>query len=286
MKKYRALLAPTFAAIGLALGLALATAMPTQAEVVCDPDKIGDGRCDPEAPAKTMDDGAAAAGDLPVDAIRQIIRDYLLEQPELLIEVQQALQAKRDAAAAQQAQQAIHRHRDEIYSDPEAPVAGNLDGAIVLVEFFDYRCGYCRRVKPTLETLIAENEDLRLVFKEFPILGPESTLAARAALASRAQGLYEPFHWALMSADGPFDLDHILVVARSVGLDDERLARDMEEPAIDTLIDRNAVLASALGIRGTPAFVVGDRMIGGALPIAEFRAAIADARLALQQGAE
>ena len=283
MKKLRTLLARTLAATALALGLALAAAMPAQAEVVCDPDKIEDGRCDPADPAKSMEgDAGAAAGDLPVDAIRQIVRDYLLEQPELLIEVQQALQAKRDAEAAQQAQQAIQLYSDEIFSDPEAPVAGNPEGAIVLVEFFDYRCGYCRRVKPTLETLLAENGDLRLVLKEFPILGPESTLAARAALASRAQGLYEPFHWALMGADGPFDLDHILAVARSVGLDDERLARDMEEPAIDTLIDRNAVLASALAIRGTPAFVIGDRMIRGALPIGQFRTAIADARQALQ----
>ena len=196
-------------------------------------------------------------------------------------EAQQALQAKRDAEAAALADQAIQRHRDEIYSDPEAPVAGNPEGAIVLVEFFDYRCGYCRRVGPTLETLLAENDDLRLVFKEFPILGPESMLAARAALAARAQGLYEPFHWALLGADGPFDLDHILGLARSVGLDDERLARDMEDPAVDALIDRNAVLANVLGIRGTPAFVVGDRMIRGALPIAQFRTAIADARQAL-----
>ena len=283
MKKFRTLFARTLVATGVALGLALAAAMPAQAEVVCDPDKIEDGRCDPAAPTKTTDGGdAASSGDLPVEAIRQIIRDYLLEQPELLIEVQQALQAKRDAETALQAQQAIQIYSDEIFSDPEAPVAGNPEGAIVLVEFFDYRCGYCRRVKPTLETLLAENDDLRLVFKEFPILGPESTLAARAALASRAQGLYEPFHWALMSTDGPFDLDHILAVARSVGLDDERLARDMEEPAIDTLIDRNAVLASALAIRGTPAFVVGDRMIRGALPIGQFRTAIADARQALQ----
>ena len=287
MKTYRTLLARTLAATALALGLALAAAMSAQAEVVCDPEAIEDGRCDPADPARSTDDGAAAAaGDLPVDAIRQIVRDYLLEQPELLIEVQQALQAKRDAEAAQQAQQAIQIYSDEIFSDPEAPVAGNPEGAIVLVEFFDYRCGYCRRVKPTLETLLAENDDLRLVFKEFPILGPESTLAARAALASRAQGLYEPFHWALMGADGPFDLDHILAVARSVGLDDERLARDMEEPAIDTLIDRNAMLASTLAIRGTPAFVIGDRMIRGALPIEAFRTAIADARQALASGTQ
>ena len=119
----------------------------------------------------------------------------------------------------------------------------------------------------TIQRHECRNDDLRLVFREFPILGPESTLAARAALASRAQGLYEPFHWALLGADGPFDLDHILAVARSVGLDAERLARDMEDPALDALIERNAILANALGVRGTPAFVIGDGMIRGALPL-------------------
>ena len=112
------------------------------------------------------------------------------------------------------------------------------------------------------------------------MLGPESAVAARAALASRAQGLYWPFHWALLGMDGPFDLDHILAVARSVGLDAERLARDMEDASLDALIERNAILANALGVRGTPAFVIGDGMIRGALPLKQFRAAIADARVA------
>ena len=120
-------------------------------------------------------------------------------------------------------------------------------------------------MKPTLETLLAENDDLRLVYKEFPILGPKSTTAAHAALAARNQGNYEAFQWALMEADGPFDLAHILAVARSVGLDDKLLARDMEEPALDALIERNAVLANVLGIRGSPGFVIGEQVIGGAI---------------------
>ena len=272
------MLARTLAATGVALALTLA-AGPAPAEVVCDPESAEVGACDPGAAASAP---TAAAHDLPVDAIRQIIREYLIEHPEVLIEAQQALQAKRAAGEAEQARQAIQLHRDEIFSDPEAPVAGNPDGAITLVEFFDYRCGYCRRVKPTLEALLAENDDLRLVFKEFPILGPESTQAAQAALAARGQGNYEAFHWALMETDGPFDLDHILEVARSVGLDDERLAQDMEEPDLYTLIDRNAVLARTLGIGGTPAFVIGDRVIGGAIPLEQFRAVIAAARQALQ----
>ena len=102
----------------------------------------------------------------------------------------------------------------------------------------------------------------------------------RAALATRAQGHYEAIHGKLLGADGPFDLDHILAVANSVGLDAERLARDMEDPSLDAAIERNAIFANALGVRGTPAFVIGDGMIRGALPLEHFRAAIADARVA------
>ena len=273
-----------------ALAIAVAATGPARAETVCDTGKAEDGRCDPgvAAAGTVAQDSAAStaeAHDLPVEAIRRIIRDYLLEHPEVLIEAQQVLVAKREAEEAEQERRAIQSHRAELISDPEAPVAGNPDGSITLVEFFDYRCGYCRRVKPTVEALLAENDDLRVVYKEFPILGPESTLAAHAALASRAQDGYGPFHAALMEAEGAFDRAQILAVARSVGLDDERLARDMEEPAIAALIQRNALLADALGIRGTPAFVIGDRLVGGALPLAEFRTIVADARLALREDA-
>ena len=133
----------------------------------------------------------------------------------------------------------------------------------------------------TIQRYECRNDDLRLVFRELPILGLESAVASRAAArASRAQGLCEPFRWAPLGADGPFDLDHILAVARSVGLDAERLARDMEAPALDAPIERNAILANTLGVRGMPAFVIGDGMIRRALPLEQFRAAIADARIA------
>ena len=105
-------------------------------------------------------------------------------------------------------------------------------------------------------------------------------MASRAALASRAQGLYEPIHRALLVAASPFDLDHIPGAACTVGLDAERLVRAMEVPSLDVLIERSAILANALGVRGTPAFVIGDDMIRGALPQQQFRAAIADARVA------
>ena len=132
----------------------------------------------------------------------------------------------------------------------------------------------------TIQRHECRNDDPRFVFREFPIPGPESTIAARAALASRAQGLYEPFHWAPLGADSPFDFDHIVAVACSVGLDAERIARDTEDPSLDALIERNAILANALGVRRAPVFVIGDDMIRGASPVEQFRAAIADARVA------
>ena len=129
----------------------------------------------------------------------------------------------------------------------------------------------------TIQRHECRNDDPRLVFREFPILGPESMLASREAPASRAQGLYELSHSALLGASGPFDLDHILAAARFVGLNAERLARDREDPALDAPIERNAILAIALGVRGTPALVIGDDMIRGALPPDQFRVAIAEA---------
>ena len=280
-------LARALAAAGLTLAIAVAAGAPAGAEVLCDTDKAEAGECDPGPAAGAATEGAGAgaaiAADLPVEAIRQIVRDYLLEHPEILAEAEQVLAARRAAQEAEGERNAIRAHRAALLADPEAPVGGNPDGAITMVEFFDYRCGYCRRVTPTLETLIAENDDLRIVYKEFPILGIESLEAARAALASRAQGGYLAFHAALMGVDGPFSRDHIMEVARSVGLDDERLARDMDDPAIDGLIEQNILLAQDLGIRGTPAFVIGERLVRGAMPIGRFRAVIADAREALQQ---
>ena len=221
---------------------------------------------------------AFAADDLPVEAIRRIVRDYLVEHPEVLLEAQEALAARRAEREAARSREAIRRHRDELFHDPESPSVGAPAGGLTLVEFFDYRCGHCRRAKPVLDALLAENADLRLIYKEFPILGPDSTLAARAALAARAQGGYGAFHDALMAAEEPLDHARVFATARAVGLDEERLAQDMMDPAIDAALARNAALAEALGIAATPSFVIGERVVRGALALAQFRAIVDDAR--------
>jgi protein-disulfide isomerase len=165
---------------------------------------------------------------------------------------------------ADRTRKALTDQRDALEKDPLAPVAGNPRGDVTVVEFFDYSCGYCKRVAPALEALKAADPNVRVVYKEFPILGPGSVFAARAALAAHRQGKYEPLHRALMQADA---LDEAVVrrLAAEVGLDVARLEKDMEAPEVMQALQGNQQLAAALDIGGTPAFVIGERLVPGAV---------------------
>ncbi|MEX0696252.1 MAG: DsbA family protein [Dongiaceae bacterium] len=174
----------------------------------------------------------------------------------------------------------VAAHRDELLHDPGSPVGGNRGGDVTVVEFFDYRCGYCIAMAPRLETLLEADHGLRFVYKEWPILGPMSEFAARAALAARRQGRYEDFHSALMRLRGRLTEATVFNAARRLGLDPERLRADMKSPEIDRVLRDNRALAAELGITGTPAFVIGDRLVPGAVPLGELKAVIAAARSA------
>jgi protein-disulfide isomerase len=154
-----------------------------------------------------------------------------------------------------------------VFDDPDSPVGGNPKGDVSLVEFFDYRCGYCKQVEPALDALLETDRQLRVVYKEFPVLGPDSVTAARAALASHRQGKYGVFHRAMMATKGQINDTAVFKVAGSVGLDIERLKRDMEAPEIDRMLKANLALAEALNIRGTPGFVVGNEIVPGAISL-------------------
>jgi protein-disulfide isomerase len=167
---------------------------------------------------------------------------------------------------------------DQIFFAEGSPVGGNPDGDVTLVEFFDYNCGYCKRVMPAVEAVAEADPNLRIVYKEFPILSEGSMIAARAALASRAQDLYEPFHEALMGFEGRIGESEVFAIAEGVGLDVEQLREDMGSDAVTAEIAANMDLARALQINGTPAFVVGDQVIPGAVPQAQLESAIAEAR--------
>lgn len=212
------------------------------------------------------------------EALDALVRQYILEHPEVVVEALHRYEQQQRVAEAQRQQQAIVALADRLTADPRDPVIGNARGDVTLVEFFDYRCPYCERMSGTLAQLVEEDQNLRVVMKEFPILSPQSTQAARAALAAARQGKYKAFHFALMAGGGGFTDDEILMVAEQVGLDGERLQRDMQDPAIEAVLRDNHALAEQIGITGTPAFIVGRTLIPGALSLEELRAKIAAAR--------
>jgi protein-disulfide isomerase len=213
-----------------------------------------------------------------LDPFEQRVRQYLLKNPEVIMEALQILQERQRVAEAENLKRAIAEHTEEILKDPAAPVGGNPDGEVTLVGFFDYNCPYCRRVAPTVTELEEADPDLRLIYKEFPILGPGSQFAARAALASRRQGKYVAFHNALMQATEQVAEATVMKVARDVGLDTEQLRADMQDPAIQEAIARNLQLADALGITGTPSFIIGEEIVPGAVDLRTLQSLIARAR--------
>jgi protein-disulfide isomerase len=165
----------------------------------------------------------------------------------------------------------IDRHRQQIYDDPAAPVVGNPQGSTTLVMFFDYRCPYCKKVAPIVEQLVRTDPQVRVIYKELPILGATSLVAAKAALAAERQGKYVEFHRAMMETRGRISQDTVMSVASRVGLDTVRLAHDMADPEISAAIQRNKDLAAALNIRGTPAYVVNSRVERGTGDLQDFR---------------
>ena len=210
--------------------------------------------------------------------IESIIHDYLLQHPEVLIEAMRAAEEKVKTEAGEKAQQALAARRGEIFDDPGTPVGGNPKGDVTLVEFFDYRCPYCKQVQPRLKELLAGDHQLRIAYKEFPILGSVSVAAARAALAAHQQSKYEAFHEAMMAASGQITEDTVYQVAGAVGLDVDRLKRDMSSPQIDAVLKANHALAEALDITGTPGFVIGDQIVPGAIELSSLRDLVAGAR--------
>jgi len=213
-------------------------------------------------------------------AVEEVVREYLRRNPEVLLEAIEAMRAKRDAEQQATVRDSLVSLRGELENDPTSPVGGNPQGNVTIVEFFDYNCPYCKRVLPTVQTLLKTDGNIRYVFKEFPILGPQSVVAARAALAAWKldRDRYVPFHTALMQSRGRLSERKILDVAADSGLDVERLRAAMADPGIDKVLARNAELARALDINGTPAFVIGEKVVPGAVDLETLTALVLEAR--------
>lgn len=217
-------------------------------------------------------------------AFGQRVRAYLLANPQVLEEAIRKLDETRAAEASAIQTKALAANRQALERDPRDPVLGNPDGAVTVVEFFDYRCGYCKAVAPEVLDLVAREGDVRLVLKELPILRDADTgrvgvseRAARVALAAEYQGRYLAVHRGLMAQRGALDDAAIARVVRTAGLDPDALAKAGAADAIDGHLAAVSRLAQSLGVNGTPAFIVGDRVVASA-DLAALRAAIAAAR--------
>lgn len=211
-------------------------------------------------------------------AVEQTIRDYLVSHPDVLLDALKAAQQKDDEQAAERSRRVIAERRKELFGNSNDLVRGNPKGDATIVEFFDYRCPYCKQLEPTLDALLQEDGKLRIVYKEFPILGEASVYAARVALAARKQSKYAEFHGAMMAARGDITDAVVLKVAASVGLDLDRIKADMGGSDIDRIISSNYGLANALSIEGTPGLILGDAVVPGAVDIDTLRKGIAAAR--------
>jgi len=224
--------------------------------------------------------------DLPLDrpldraAIEAIIRAYIKDNPEEIVESVRAHQERQAAAAQAKAEEALASSRGELERDPGTPVAGNPDGDVTLVEFFDYQCGYCKKVFPAIRQLIESDGNLRYVLKEFPILGPDSLTASRAALAvwHLEPERYFAFHSALMEARGSLDEVRVLDIAEDLGLDARAIKAKMQSREVNDAVEGIHTLAETLQIRGTPAFVINGQLIPGAVGLDALKELIAAAR--------
>jgi len=201
--------------------------------------------------------------------VERIVREYLIAHPEVLQEAMTELDKRQTAAEAEKHKTAVKQYSEALFSSPRQVVLGNPDGNVTFVEFFDYNCGYCKRAMDDMLTLLKDDPKLKIVLKEFPVLGPGSVEAARVAVAVRMQDKtgkkYLEFHQKLLGGRGQADKARALAVAKDVGLDMGRLDKDMASPEVKATLEENFKLAEALGLNGTPSYVIGDNVVIGAV---------------------
>ena len=211
------------------------------------------------------------------ESIRQIVHEYIITNPEVIAEALDILRTRQQAEYEARGKVAVEENADALWRHPMSPVSGNVQGDVTVVEFFDYQCGYCKRALPMMEALLESDANVRVIWKELPILGPISEFGAAASMGAQRQDLYLAFHTALMR-EPELSEERVMEIAQTVGLDTARLRQDMTDPAFKAYMMENRALAQRLGIEGTPAFVVGGTLVPGAIGIEQMRQIIAEAR--------
>lgn len=212
------------------------------------------------------------------EQLEEIIHDYLMANPEVMIKSLDAYYKEQEKLAAMEQEQRLEDLLPALANSDEYPVAGNPNGTVTMIEFFDYNCGFCKRVLPQVNRIIEDDEDVRVLFVEFPILSESSVFAAQAALAADMQDKYVEFHMAVMAARGGLSEKRILQIAESVNLDMDKLKTDMSSDEIKQQINRNRQVAQMLDLSGTPAFIIGNEVVRGAIDEAAMRGLIEKAK--------
>jgi protein-disulfide isomerase len=222
---------------------------------------------------------AATFSDAQRTEIESIIKDYLTNKhPEVMAQGLQALQQREQESAQAKTKAEVSNSKDKIFNDPTSPFSGNPKANVTIVEFYDYQCGYCKMSEESLEKIVKEDKNVKLIYKDFPILGPASAEAAKASLASVKQGKFQAFHDSMMTKKDHLSSDMIYQVAKDVGLDVDKLKKDMADASVNDIINNNLKLGQDIGVRGTPMFIINDNIYPGALQYDQLKQAVSDAR--------
>ena len=210
---------------------------------------------------------SSVAAEMTKPEVEKIVREYLISNPEILIEMSNALRAKQEAQQGEADKELLKKHANQLFQQADDPVTGNPKGSLTIVEFVDYNCGYCKRSASLVQDLLKKDNDIRYIYKEFPILSDTSVYASKVALAVHmvAPEKYEPLHHALMNHEGPLQTNkEIETIVKDLGIDWAKVESKLNDPAIEKKIAENHSLAQALAITGTPAFIIGDQLLRGA----------------------
>ena len=213
--------------------------------------------------------------------IQRIVREYLVEHPEVIQEAIAELEKRQTAAEAEKHTAAIKQYSNALFSSPRQVVLGNPDGNVTFVEFFDYNCGYCKRAMADMMALLKDDPKLKVVLKEFPVLGPGSIEAAQVAVAVRMQDKgkkYLDFHQKLLGGRGQADKAHALAAAKDAGFNMAQIEKDLASPEIKETLQENFKVAEALGLNGTPSYVIGNEVVIGAVGLSALQEKINTAR--------
>jgi protein-disulfide isomerase len=212
--------------------------------------------------------------------INKIVQSFIMENPQVILDAVQQMQAKAKEGKKALIKKNLITSREKLINDPNSPTSGNPKGDVTIVEFFDYRCVYCKRVLPTMLKAVKEDGNVRIVYKELPILGAESVVASRASLAAwrLAPKKYEAFHTTLMANKGHFSELKIRSIASDLSIDGNALIEGMKSSDIDFILNENHALAQSLGISGTPAFIIGEELVPGAVDMNTLKRMIKKAR--------